>query len=107
MLDEAYRRHPGRVTTTTTLARLLAAAPDQAVRDGGRAFLLATDAFNADAAPVHAETVALALAELGRCAEAAEWMRRAVASAERSADAAEAARLKGELPRYEAASCRR
>ena len=50
-------------------------------------------------------TLPLALAELGRCAEAADWMTRAVAEAERVKDAAESARLSGEAPKYESASC--
>jgi hypothetical protein len=49
---------------------------------------------------VHSETVALALAELGRCEEALSWMKRAVAEAEQANDAREAARLKGEIAKY-------
>jgi hypothetical protein len=56
---------------------------------------------------VHGETVALALAELSRCDEALTWMKRAIAEAEKGNDAAESARLKGEMPKYETASCRR
>jgi hypothetical protein len=52
---------------------------------------------------VHAETVALALTELGKCEEAAEWMHRAIAAA----DGQDGARLKEELPRYQTTSCRR
>jgi hypothetical protein len=56
--------------------------------------------------PVHGETMALALAELGRCDEALSWMKRAVAEAEQAGDADETARLRRELPKYESASCR-
>jgi tetratricopeptide (TPR) repeat protein len=107
LLEDAHRRLPGRPTATTTLARLLASSPDRSVRDGRRALDLAMAVYEAEAAAVHAETVALALAELGRCAEAAQWMRRAVDSAGREGDRAERTRLAGELPKYEAAPCRR
>jgi tetratricopeptide (TPR) repeat protein len=101
-LDEANRRFPERSSTATTLARLLASSPDRSIRDGQRALDLATAVYTADPAAVHAETVALALAELERCAEALEWMRRAIAAARGE----EASRLKQELPRYRIAACR-
>lgn len=106
LLDGAERRVPGGPATATTLARLLSSSPDLAVRDGRRALELAMRVHEARAAPADSETVALALAELGRCPEALEWMQRAVASAERTGDAMESARLKGELRRYDAAACR-
>ena len=43
--------------------------------------------------------------ELGRCDEALEWMQRAVAEAAQANDA-DATRLKGEISKYESASCR-
>jgi tetratricopeptide (TPR) repeat protein len=106
LLDEANRRFPERSPTATTLARLLASSPDRSIRDGQRALDLATAVYTADAAAVHAETVALALSELARCAEALQWLRRGIADAERAKNASDVARLKGELPRYSAASCR-
>jgi tetratricopeptide (TPR) repeat protein len=106
LLDEDNRKFPRRTTTATTLARLLASSPDRAIRNGPRALDLATRVYGAEPTPVHGETVALALAELGRCDEALTWMTRAVAEAEKGNDAAEAARLKGELSRYDGVSCR-
>jgi tetratricopeptide (TPR) repeat protein len=105
-LEEANRLFPDRLPTATTLARLLASSPDRSLRDGQRALDLATAIYKTDPAPVYAETVALALAELGRCADALNWMKRAIAAAERANDAAETARLKGEMPKYSAAPCR-
>jgi tetratricopeptide (TPR) repeat protein len=105
-LDAAYQRFPERTATATTLARLLASAPDLALRNGERALTLATAVYESDPAAAHAETVAMSLAELGRCDEAAAWMRRAVTQAERAKDAPELARLKGEMLRYGSA-CRR
>jgi tetratricopeptide (TPR) repeat protein len=107
LLDEAYRRYPDRPATATTLARLLASSPDRSIRDGQRAFEIATAVYGREPGAVHAESVALALAELGRCAEASDWMRRAIAQAEAANNSAESARLKGELPKYESTGCRR
>lgn len=106
LLEDGHRRFPDRTATATTLARLLASSPDLSLRDGGRALDLAMAVYASSPTPADGETIALALAELGRCGEALEWMRRAVAEAERAGDVAEAARLKSEVPRYTAASCR-
>ncbi len=106
VLEDTHQRFPDRTATATTLARLLASSPDVSLRNGTRALEIATAVNDATPAPAHAETIALALAELGRCGEAMEWMKRAVASAERSKSASEAARLNGELPKYARAACR-
>jgi|SRR5688572_1158417 len=106
LLDAANREFPDRTETATTLARLLASAPDRSIRDGRRALALADTVYASSPAPVHGETVALALAELGRCQEAAEWMRRAIDDAARAQDAVQAARLRGEIAKYSGAPCR-
>jgi tetratricopeptide (TPR) repeat protein len=106
LLDGAERRVPGRPAAATTLARLLSSSPDLAVRDGRRALDLAMRVYEANPAPAAGETVALALAELGRCSEALAWMQRAVASADTAGDAMESGRLKGEMRRYDGAACR-
>jgi tetratricopeptide (TPR) repeat protein len=106
LLEGTERRVPGRPAAATTLARLLSSSPDLAVRDGRRALELAMRVHETRSAPADSETVALALAELGRCPEALEWMRRAAADAERAGDTAEAGRLKAQIPRFDAASCR-
>ena len=106
VLDESHRRFPDRVATATTLARLLASVPEHSLRDGARALEIAMAVNAAEPSPTHGETVALALAELGRCKDALGWMTRAVASAEQTKNAAEAKRLSGELRKYEAATCR-
>jgi hypothetical protein len=49
----------------------------------------------------HAETLALALAEAGRCAEAAEWQRRALELAA-EAEAGRRESMRRDLARYEA-----
>ena len=106
VLEDAHQRFPDRTATATTLARLLSSAPDVSLRDGKRALDIAMAVNDAEPSPAHAETIALALAELGRCDEAMNWMKRAVASAERGRNAAEAARLSGETSKYARAVCR-
>jgi tetratricopeptide (TPR) repeat protein len=106
LLNGAEQRAPGRLVTATTLARLLASSPELAMRDGRRALELATAINARRSGPADAETMALALAELGRCAEALDWMRRAVAAAETGKDAAELTRLRAETPKYQGISCR-
>jgi Flp pilus assembly protein TadD len=106
LLDEANRRVPAQTAVATTLARLLASSPDRSVRDGRRALDLATEIQKREPAPPHSETIALALAELGRCDEALTSMKGAVVEAEQARDAEEAARLERELPKYETSSCR-
>jgi hypothetical protein len=75
------------------------------VRNGQRAFDLATAVYEREPSPAHGETMAMALAELGRCDEAADWMRRAIEEADRT-NAAEATRLRGEAGTYAARPCR-
>ncbi len=106
LLDDANRRAPDRLPTATTLARLLASAPDRPLRDGRRALELATEIHASDPAPVHAETVAMALAELERCDEARAWMTRALTAAQAARDSPEVSRLKAAAPQYDGATCR-
>ena len=105
-LDESHRRFPDRTLTATTLARLLASSPDRAVRDGQRALDLAKTVYEREPIPVHGETIALALAELDRCEEAAGWMQRAIDEAVRIKDTVESVRLKAEAVRYARRPCR-
>lgn len=54
---------------------LLGGSPDLGLRDGARTQRV----FEARSTPGHAETVAVALAEIGRCQATAKWQRRALA----------------------------
>jgi hypothetical protein len=71
------------------------------VRDGERALELARAAFEADRSLASAEAVAMAFAELGRFAEAAEWQRRIVAGAEETGGSDLLARARAHLESYE------
>ena len=101
LLSLSHVRYPEKLRTMNSLARMLAACPDAKLRDGPRALQLAMKAYNAMGVVAHGETVALALAELGRCGEAAEWQTRLVTAAARAKDSTLAAQLKQKLNRYQ------
>ncbi|HSS75871.1 MAG TPA: tetratricopeptide repeat protein [Thermoanaerobaculia bacterium] len=105
-LDEALGLMPGSGLLTHAQARLLAACPERAVRDGERALELARGVWQAQPSAPHAETVALAFAEMGRCDEAAIWQRTAVDRA-RSESPARLGELNRALAAYDkGAPCR-
>ena len=70
LLETAMAEFPGSGELAHALARLLATSSDPEVRDGARALELATAVFRARQSLDHAETLAMALAELGRFQEA-------------------------------------
>ncbi|MEM7356073.1 MAG: tetratricopeptide repeat protein, partial [Acidobacteriota bacterium] len=80
-LDAAQRAMPDAGRLSAAYAKFLAACPDLEQRDGPRAFDLALRVFRATGHAGHAELVALALAEAGRCDEAEVWQSRAVEAA--------------------------
>ena len=92
-LEAARGRYPAEPSFPHAMARLLAAAPSADVRDGPRALALVEGlvAEGYRTAGV-AETTAMAMAELGRFAEAVEWQGRAmeVAAAAGRSDVARA-----------------
>lgn len=103
-LQEAVAGLPGDRSLRRLLARLRAAAPEAAVRDGRRALELAREAGGGEGV-AGAETLAMALAEVGRFAEAARWQRRALDALDPDGEAAGRARRR--LALYErGAACR-
>lgn len=80
-LEEGLRTLPQSGLLTHGLARLLAACPDLTLRDGARARSLSFAVWQAQPTAGHAETVALANAEAGDCAEAGRWQRIALEAA--------------------------
>lgn len=107
LLDQAYNRAPSRGLTAHALARLLASCPDASLRDGPRAVDLATRVLKSRSEPNYAETLALALAETGRCDEAAKIQKQLVELAEKLESETLTGRLKTDLVRYEqGAPCR-
>jgi tetratricopeptide (TPR) repeat protein len=101
-LDVAHALMPRSGSVAGAYARMLAAAPDAELRDGARALDLARRVFEAEPTAFNAETVALALAEEGRCDEAAGWLRRVLGAEAESASGARLVELQGALARYEA-----
>ena len=63
------------------LARLLAAAPDDRVRDGARATSIMNELMKTQQTLAMAETMAMALAESGRFDDAVQWQRDAIRAA--------------------------
>jgi len=84
--EAAVQREPNAVTLTNDLAWLLATSPDSTVRDGARAMRL-VEAIRQHKGPARAnvlDTLAAALAELGRFEEAVEVAGRAIEAARQS-----------------------
>jgi len=95
---QAFPDHPG---FPRALARLLAAAPDDRVRDGRRALALAERLLQADQGIDVGETMAMALAETGQYAEAARIQRELITAARGARRLDLAARLEENLKLYE------
>ena len=84
------------------VAYLLAASPQLDLRNGARALNLAQMVYKSTGAVEHGVLVAMALGELGRCSEAAEWQRKLAAAAEQQHQTDLAAKLRAGLKQYEA-----
>jgi tetratricopeptide (TPR) repeat protein len=96
---KVYSHQPG---FAHALARLLAAAPDDRVRDGRRAMALMESLSDEQKTMDLGETVAMMFAELGRYDEAAASQREAIAAAKRTAQDELARRMSENLKLYEA-----
>jgi tetratricopeptide (TPR) repeat protein len=100
-LEEATRTHPEQPLFAHALARLLATAPQDRVRDGPRAVAM-TQALVARGRTLElGETLAMALAEVGQFEQAVSIQRTLVAAAEQAGLAAPIARLTANLRLYE------
>lgn len=107
LLEKSHGQHPTKGETAATLAYLLAASPQFDLRSGARALELAQQVFQASGLPQHGAIGTLALAELGRCAEAADWQRKMITLAEQKQQTEFAMKLKADLKLYEGRpSCR-
>lgn len=106
-LEEAYAAVPTSGPVAYALARFLAASPRADLRDGERALDLARRVYDAGPTPSRAELVAEALAESGRCDEAAEWERQVLAALGDGAPEPDLRRVRTRLTHYSAgAPCR-
>jgi tetratricopeptide (TPR) repeat protein len=83
-IERDVRLFPDQPGFPHALARLMAAAPDDRVRDGARALVVARTLLDMQRTSSLAETMAMALAELGRFDEAVVWQREAMDLARQS-----------------------
>ena len=83
------------------LARVLAAAPDDRVRDGQRALAITETLLKSQRTIELMQTMAMALAEVGRFDEAVQWQREAVAAAAQANRRDLSGRLADNLSGYE------
>ena len=101
-LEKAHAQFPEKGKTIVMLAYLLATSPQTDLRNGARALELAQLVYNLTGAVEHGVLVAMALGELGRCSEAAEWQRKLIAAAEQSQQTDLLTKLRAGLKQYEA-----
>jgi len=101
-LSDAMHAHPDQSLFAHGLARLLASAPDDTVRDGGQAIALVQTLLEKEQRTLDlGETLAMALAESGRFDEAASVQRDLLKGAASHSLHAVVARLAHNLERYE------
>lgn len=101
-LDDTYSIMPREPRVVNALVRFLAAAPKAELRDGERAVELATRLFEAQGTVEHGESLALALAEAGRCDEAAEMLSKVVDAYRQAGQTARVPELEETVSRYRA-----
>lgn len=77
-LREAYQLSPTDGELVGALARFLAAVPVGNLRNGEAAVALAGQLYQAAPSALHSETLAMALAEAGRCEEAVSFQEQAI-----------------------------
>jgi len=101
-LEKAHAQFPRKGQTIVMLAYLLASAPQTDLRNGARALELAQLVYKSTGAVEHGVLVAMALSELGRCSEAADWQRKLIAAAEQQHQTDLLTKLRAGLKQYEA-----
>jgi len=100
-LNHATTTFPDQGGFAHALARVLAAAPDDRVRDGRRALTIVDALLKNQRTLELAQTMAMALAEVGRFEDAVRWQREVIAAAAKSNRRDLSTRLAENLSRYE------
>ncbi len=100
-LSDAAGLHPDEPSLSHALARLLAAAPDPAARDGARAVALVQSLLQAGRTTPLGETLAMALAEVGDFGQAVAVQQGVMAAASRAGLSADVRRMSRNLRLYE------
>jgi tetratricopeptide (TPR) repeat protein len=98
---DATRLQPDDPQFRHTLARLLAAAPDAAVRDGSQALTITQELLKSDKTTQIGETLAMALAETGRFSEAIDVQRGVLEAASQAGLSPDVRRMTANLRLYE------
>lgn len=91
--EQAYKALPNDGRVVHALARLLASNPILSLRDGGRAVELASKVYQARPSATHAETLAMAHAQNGRCEEAVKSQQQAIDSVQDESQQDQLARM--------------
>lgn len=99
-LEASVEVHPEHWPLVHLLSRLLATAPETTVRDGQRALELAQNVFEKQQNLEYAETIAMALAEVGRFDAAIQWQTDILAEARRRQAFGALATLERRLEQY-------
>jgi tetratricopeptide (TPR) repeat protein len=98
---DASQLHPNRPDFPHALARVLAAAPDDAVRDGARAQALVEQLLVTAKTTSLGETLAMAVAERGQFARAAQIQREVIEASRQAGMTVAARHLAANLQRYQ------
>jgi tetratricopeptide (TPR) repeat protein len=101
VLTRGMTLHPDQPAIAQALARVLAAAPDDRVRDGHRALEVLQELLKKPQTTDLGETMAMTFAELGQYEEAVAWQRKTIAAAERGGRTDLVQHLSENLQRYE------
>ena len=100
-LEESVRAQPDRPEIANLLARLLAAAPDAAVRDGKRSLAMTQELAKSHSNTELGETMAMAFAEVGSYTQAVSVQREVLAAARQGGSEADVRRMTANLRSYE------
>jgi hypothetical protein len=95
------KAYPDQPSFAHSLARLLAAAPDDGIRDGRRALAVMQTLSDEQRHIDFGETMAMVFAEVGQYQEAVTWQREAMAAAKRAGRDDLARRMAENLKLYE------
>jgi tetratricopeptide (TPR) repeat protein len=107
VIETGHAQYPQKWHTTLMLSYLLSTTPELELRNGARALDLAQPVYKTTGSMRHGVLIGMALAEQGRCSEAAEWQRRLIIGAERLGNLDLLPKLKAGLALYEEVrSCR-
>ena len=108
VLEKSHTTQPDNISITDALARLLAACPLDAVRNGSRALKLAQQLDAQKRTLLSRETLAMALAEVGRFQDAVRLQNASLKALEQVQNSSLKIRLETNLKRYAAGRpCRR